>query len=187
MSFVLASASPRRLALLQQVGLAPARVVATDIDESQQADELPRRLAERLAREKALAARAPDEIVLAADTVVACGRRSLPKAESEADARFCMTLLSGRAHQVITGVAVAHRNVVRATTVLTRVKFKRLTDAEIESYIVSEEWRGKAGGYGIQGRAERFVMSLNGSYSNIVGLPLYETVGLLRATGVHAP
>ena len=186
-SFILASSSPRRLALLQQIGLTPSRVIATDIDETPGADELPRALALRLAREKAVAAATPEEIVLAADTVVGCGRRILPKAESEADAGYCLDLLSARAHVVVTGVAVAHRGAVRACAVQTRVRFKRLTAAERQSYIDSGEWRGKAGGYGIQGRAERFVLSINGSYSAIVGLPLYETAGLLLHAGIAAP
>ena len=187
MSFILASSSPRRLALLAQIGLAPSRVIATDIDETPLPDELPPRLAERLAKGKALAANAAGEIVLAADTVVACGRRILPKAEEETDVRHCLALLDGRAHQVITGVCVAANGAVRVRSVLTRVKFKRLTPDEIENYVASGEWRGKAGGYGIQGRAERFVVSMTGSYSNIVGLPLFETAGLLRAAGVIAP
>lgn len=187
MTFVLASASPRRLALLDLIGLTPSQVIATDIDETPGAGELPRLLAERLAREKAIAAAMPDAVVLAADTVVGCGRRILPKTELQEEARACLTLLSGRAHQVFTGVAVAHLGVVRARTVVARVKFKRLSDAEIEAYIASDEWRGKAGGYAVQGRAGRFVMSLNGSYTAIVGLPLYETAGLLAAAGVVAP
>lgn len=186
-SFILASSSPRRLALLQQIGLAPARIIATDIDETPRADELPRALALRLAREKAIAAAVPDEVVLAADTVVGCGRRILPKAESEADVGHCLDLLSGRAHMVVTGVAVAHRGAVRVRAAVTRVRFKRLTAMERQNYIDSGEWRGKAGGYGIQGRAERFVLSINGSYSAIVGLPLYETAGLLQHAGVVAP
>lgn len=186
-SFILASASPRRLALLQQIGLAPARVIATDIDETPKDGELPRALALRLAREKAIAAALPDEIVLAADTVVGCGRRILPKAETEDDVRYCLDLLSGRAHVVVTGVAVAHRGVTRVRAALSRVRFKRLSDDEKQSYIDSGEWRGKAGGYGIQGRAERFVLSMSGSYSAIVGLPLYETAGLLAHAGVAVP
>ena len=186
-AFILASSSPRRLALLKQIGLTPARVIATDIDETPYDGEVPKALALRLAREKAIAAVEPDEVVLAADTVVGCGRRILPKAESETDVRYCLDLLSGRAHLVVTGVAVAHRGVIRARAVSTRVKFKRLTDEEKRSYIDSGEWRGKAGGYGIQGRAERFVLSINGSYSAIVGLPLYETAGLLLHAGIAAP
>ncbi|MBL8558466.1 MAG: septum formation protein Maf [Hyphomonadaceae bacterium] len=185
--FVLASASPRRLALLKQIGLVPAEVVATDIDETPHAGELPRALALRLAREKAIAASAPNAVVLAADTVVGCGRRILPKAETAADAQLCLDLLSGRAHVVVTGVAVAHKGVVRARAVMTRVRFKRLGVTEMQSYVASGEWQGKAGGYGIQGRAERFVLSINGSYSAIVGLPLYETAGLLQHAGVVAP
>jgi septum formation protein len=186
-TFTLASSSPRRLALLAQIGLTPSRVIATDIDETPHPDELPRRLAERLAREKALAVQASDDVVLAADTVVACGRRILPKAETEAEVRSCLALLDGRAHVVITGVCVAANGVARVRSVLTRVKFKRLSSDEVENYVASGEWRGKAGGYGIQGRAERFVVSMTGSYSNIVGLPLFETAGLLRAAGVIAP
>ena len=186
-AFTLASASPRRLALLKQMGLTPSRVVATDIDETPHDGELPRALALRLAREKASAAANLDEVVLAADTVVGCGRRVMPKAESETDARMCLDLLSGRAHMVFTGVAVAHRGVIRSRVVATRVRFKRLTHDEKHSYLESDEWRGKAGGYGIQGRAERFVLSINGSYSAIVGLPLHETAGLLQHAGVHAP
>jgi len=186
-SFILASSSPRRLALLKQIGLTPSRVIATDIDETPREGELPRTLAMRLAGEKAIAAAAPDEVVLAADTVVGCGRRILPKAEKEADVQHCLDLLSGRAHVVVTGVSVAHRGAVRVCAVMTRVRFKRLTDAERQSYIDSGEWRGKAGGYGIQGRAERFVLSMSGSYSAIVGLPLYETAGLLQHAGVALP
>jgi len=186
-TFILASASPRRLALLNQVGLQPSRVIATDIDETPHKGELPRALALRLARQKTIAAAVSDEVVLAADTVVGCGRRILPKAESEAELVQCLDLLSGRAHIVVTGVAVAYRGVIRARAALTRVRFKRLSDAEKHSYIASGEGRGKAGGYGIQGRAERFVLSINGSYSAVVGLPLYETVGLLRHVGIVAP
>lgn len=187
MTFVLASASPRRLALLDLIGLKPSQVIATDIDETPMDGELPRRLAERLAREKAVAAALPDAVVLAADTVVACGRRILPKTETEDEARACLALLSGRAHQVFTGVAVAHRGVVRARIAATRVIFKRLSNAEVDAYIGCDEWRGKAGGYAVQGRAGRFVMSLNGSYTSIVGLPLYEAAGLLSAAGVALP
>jgi septum formation protein len=186
-TFVLASASPRRLALLELIGLTPAQVIATDIDETPRAGELPRLLAERLAREKAVAAALPDSVVLAADTVVGCGRRILPKTETEEEARACLGLLSGRTHQVFTGVAVAHGGGVRARIATARVKFKRLSSAEIEAYIESGEWRGKAGGYAVQGRAGRFVMSINGSYTAIVGLPLYETAGLLAVAGVVLP
>jgi septum formation protein len=188
MRFVLASASPRRLDLLRQIGVTPDAVVATDVDESPRADEAPRALALRLALAKATAAAQADAVVLAADTVVAAGRRLLGKAESEDEARRWLTLLSGRAHQVITGVAVrTPHGVMRHRVVLTRVRFARLTSADITAYVESGEWRGKAGAYGIQGRAERFVASLNGSYSNVVGLPLQETAFLLRAAGVVVP
>ncbi|HWA22352.1 MAG TPA: Maf family nucleotide pyrophosphatase [Caulobacterales bacterium] len=186
--FVLASASPRRLALLEQIGLKPDRVISTDVDETPLKGELPRALAQRLARTKAEAgaAQATGALVLAADTVVACGRRVLPKAESEAQARACLTLLSGRAHQVMTALALHTPEGLRERLVETRVRFKRLTASEIEAYIASREWEGKAGGYGVQGRAGRFVLSLNGSYTAVVGLPLYETAALLESAGVDA-
>lgn len=186
--FVLASASPRRLALLAQIGLAPQRVISTDIDETPRGGELPRALAQRLARAKAEAgaAREPEALVLAADTVVACGRRALPKAETEKEARACLTLLSGRAHLVMTALALATPQGVRERIVESRVRFKRLTAAEIDSYIASREWEGKAGGYAVQGRAGKFVLSINGSYSAVVGLPLYETAALLEAAGLNA-
>ncbi len=183
-NLVLASASPRRLDLLAQIGVTPDLVDAADVDETPHRGELPRQLAARLALAKAQAVRArhPASLVLAADTVVACGRRMLPKAENAAQARHCLELLSGRQHQVLTGVAVlgpdgaAHHRVC-----LTRVTFRRLHADEITQYIALGEWRGKAGGYAIQGFAECFVRTLNGGYSNVVGLPLLETAHLLRA------
>jgi len=186
---VLASASPRRLDLLRQIGLEPARVEPTHIDETPQADETPRRLALRLACEKARAAapNAPGCTVLAADTVVSVGRRVLPKAETEAQARQCLALLSGRAHRVMTAVAVIApdgRMVSRLSE--SRLHFKRLSAAEIDTYVASGEWEGKAGGYGIQGAAGAFVMNLQGSYSGVVGLPLYETWNLLAGLGCLA-
>lgn len=189
--FVLASASPRRLALLAQIGLTPLRVVSPDVDEEPQKGERPRALAQRLALAKAAAgqALAPGMPVLAADTVVACGIRVLPKAETESQAQECLALLSGRAHQVLTAVAIATPKPAAAPLlrlVMTRVSFKRLTGAEIDAYLASGEWQGKAGGYAIQGRAGRFVTALNGSYSAVVGLPLYETANLLAAAGVRA-
>jgi septum formation protein len=182
---ILASASPRRLDLLRQVGVEPARVEPADIDEAPLAKETPRRLADRLARLKALtvAAREAEAIVLAADTVVAVGRRVLPKAETEAEARDCLALLSGRNHKVLTGVAVAAGGDVSVRVVESRLSFKRLDAAEIDAYIECGEWRGKAGGYGIQGRAGAFVVALQGSYTAVVGLPLYETLNLLRGRG----
>lgn len=183
---ILASASPRRLDLLAQVGIWPDRVAPTDIDETRRRDESPRELAERLAREKA-AACSEEGYVLAADTVVALGQRNLEKAADAKEAEAFLRLLSGRAHQCITGVAVrAPDGVVRSRTVLARVKMKRLSDAEIAAYVASGEWKGKAGGYGIQGMAGGFVTAINGSYTAIVGLPLYETRMLLEGMGWRA-
>jgi septum formation protein len=184
--FVLASASPRRLALLEQIGVAPDRVVFADVDETPMKDELPRSLARRLARAKAEAAAETGAVVLAADTVVACGRRILPKAENEAEARACLALLSGRAHMVLTALALKTDSGLRERLVETRVRFKRLTAAEIEGYVASGEWQGKAGGYAIQGRAGKFALSISGSYSCVVGLPLYETAALLESAGLAA-
>lgn len=192
---VLASASPRRLALLKQIGIVPDRVIETRVDETPQKGELPRALALRLARAKAEAAFAAPEVqalkphlrVLAADTVVACGRRVLPKAETEAEARACLALLSGRRHRVLTALCLIDgEGRVRTRVVETRVKMKRLSGAEIAAYLASGEWRGKAGGYAIQGRAAAFVPWLNGSYSNVVGLPLAETAALLQGASATA-
>lgn len=177
---VLASASPRRLALLAQIGITPDEVIAADIDETPLKGETPRLLALRLARAKAGAVRADNAVVLAADTVVAVGRRILPKADTEAEARACLALLSGRGHRVYTGVAVKAASDVRARLVETRVTFKRLSPQEIDAYIISREWQGKAGGYAVQGLASRYITSIIGSYSSIVGLPLYETTCLLE-------
>lgn len=179
---ILASASPRRLALLEQIGVVPDAVAAADLDETPARGELPRAHARRLAREKAetVAGREPGALVLAADTVVACGRRILPKAESEAEAARCLALLSGRAHRVYTAVVLVHPDGRQAERVSeTRVTFKRLSAAEIEAYLASGEWRGKAGGYAVQGRAAAFVRALTGSYTGVVGLPLFETASLL--------
>jgi len=179
---ILASASPRRLDLLAQIGVVPDAVEAADIDETPVAGELPRQNAARLARAKAqaIADRNPGALVIGADTVVACGRRILPKAEDEKTALQCLELLSGRRHRVYGGVAVILPDgSLRSRLVETRVRFKRLTSQETAAYLQSGEWRGKAGGYAIQGRAAVFVANINGSYSNIVGLPLYETAALL--------
>ena len=187
--FILASASQRRRELLAQVGIIPDAVEAAAIDESPAARELAAVLAARLAREK-VAAVAPDHegaIILGADTVVAQGRRILPKARNEQEARAFLGLLSGRRHRVYSGIAVSSPGLgMRTRVVMTRVSFKRLCPSEIDAYIASGEWRGKAGAYAIQGRAAAFVRSINGSYSNIVGLPLFETVSLLAAAG-HGP
>ena len=184
---VLASASPRRRALLEQIGYAPDTVEPAALDETVLPDERPEAHAARLARAKAeaVAARHPGAFVLGADTVVACGRRILEKAESEEGARRCLSLLSGRRHRVCGGVTVidpAGRAVSRL--VRTAVAFKRLSDEEIAAYLACGEWREKAGGYAIQGRAAAFVRFVGGSYSNVVGLPLHETYGLLVGLGL---
>ena len=182
---VLASASPRRRELLGRLGIAPSAVVAADIDETPRRDELPRPYALRMAREKARAAAAPDDAhVLAGDTVVALGRRILPKAEDEATARRCLVLLSGRRHSVLSAIALrAPDGTMRERLSTTVVRFKRLSDEELAAYLASGEWHGKAGGYAIQGMAEALVVSLSGSHSGVVGLPLYETRTLLKAAG----
>ena len=187
---VLASASPRRLELLKQIGIVPDAIIASEVEEAPREGELPRVLAMRLAREKALAvaSRLPtDDLVLAADTVVACGRRILPKAETAAEAATCLKLLSGRRHRVMTGLALARGGeVISERLVETRVAFKVLPPDEIARYIDSGEWRGKAGGYAIQGRAGALVRWIEGSYSNVVGLPLYETAAILEGAGYRA-
>ena len=185
---VLASASPRRVELLALVGIVPDRIEPADIDETPLKDVTPQLLAARLVRAYAavLAKRAPETVVLAADTVVAVGRRLLEKAADEAEAVRFLKLLSGRNHRVFTGVAVAAGGAIRHRVVEARVSFKVLSDAEIAAYVRSEEWRGKAGGYGIQGRAGAFVTRIVGSYPAIVGLPLHETVNLLAGAGWRA-
>lgn len=187
---VLASASPRRLQLLAQLGITPDRVAPADLDETPAKGETPRRLAVRLAEAKAAAAAegAPSAYVLAADTVVSVGLRILPKTETEDEARACLTLLSGRGHRVQTAVAVVAPDGRRASRLVeTRVRFKRLSASEAEVYLASGEWRGKAGGYGVQGLAGGFVIELQGSYPAVVGLPLYETVALLEGLGWRRP
>jgi septum formation protein len=186
---VLASASPRRLDLLARIGVVPDAVAPTDTDETPRKGEVPRRLAARLAAAKAAVAVAPpDALVLAADTVVGLGRRVLPKAATEDEARRCLQMLSGRRHQVATGVALRLPDGrLRQRLVLTAVAFQRLTAPQIEEYVAGGEWRGKAGGYAIQGRAECFVRFLSGSHSGVVGLPLFETAQLLRGVGWLVP
>ena len=186
MQLVLASSSPRRRDLLAQVAITPDATDPADLDETPRPDELPIHYAERLAAEKAraVAQRHPNAFVLGADTVVACGRRILPKAESREEARRCLEFLSGRRHRVHGGIAlVTPSGKLAQRCVTTIVTMKRLTEREIEAYLASEEWHGKAGGYAIQGLAARFVRAINGSYSNIVGLPLFETVALLEGQG----
>lgn len=185
-SLVLASASPRRLDLLRQVGIVPDHIDPADIDETPLLKETPRLLALRLARQKALASatRNGSSFVLGADTVVAVGRRVLPKAETEAQARACLALLSGRGHRVMTGLCVVAPDGRRSERLVeSRLTFKRLSKDEVEAYIASGEWHGKAGGYAIQGRAGGFVIELQGSYPSVVGLPLYETLCLLEGLG----
>ena len=188
--FVLASASPRRLQLLAQIGIVPDEVDAAELDETPHKGELPAAHAARLAGAKAacVAARHAGSFVLAADTVVALGRRILPKTEDAAEARRCLALLSGRRHRVFGGVVLVdpggreRRRLVRSD-----VMMKRLSETEIADYLASGEWHGKAGGYAIQGRAATFVRAIHGSYSNIVGLPLFETAALLVGAGFRMP
>ncbi len=186
---VLASASPRRLDLLRQIGIEPDIVDPADIDETPLPGELPRLHAARLARAKAetVRPRHPDALILAADTVVACGRRILGKPETEAAARAFLTLLSGRRHRVIGAIVVMNPGGdISTREVVSQVLFKRLTKSEIAAYLATGEWQGKAGGYAIQGKAAAFVAWMAGSYSNVVGLPLYETAQLLNGHGYCA-
>lgn len=180
----LASASPRRLQLLAQMGIVPDAVIPADIDETPIKGELPRDHALRLAIEKARAVTAPDSFILAADTVVAVGRRILPKAETEDQARSCLALLSGRRHVVYNGIAVvAPDGKIRSRICDTNVKFTRLSPAQIDGYIASGECQGKAGGYAIQGLAAAYISFIGGSQSTVVGLSLYDTIQLLKGSG----
>jgi septum formation protein len=183
---VLASASPRRLELLRQIGFAPDAIVPAEIDETPRPRELPAKYALRLAEAKAdaVARLKPGTFVLAADTAVACGRRILPKAEDEATAARCLDLLSGRRHRVMTGIAVvAPDGRHRSRLVTSSVRFKLLGPADKRAYLATGEWHGKAGGYAIQGHAARLIPRIEGSYSNIVGLPLAEAADLLAGLG----
>src|SRR4051794_28340817 len=186
MRLTLAAATPRRLDLLARIGVTPDAVAPADIDESVRRGELPRSHAQRLAREKAeaVATTQPDALVLGADTVVAVGRRILPKVEDEATLRACMKLLSGRRHRVLTGVALAIPGQgIRERLVETMIAMKQLSAEEIDYYSSHGEWRGKAGGYALQGYGEVYVRHIAGSYSNVVGLPLSETRVLLKSAG----
>ena len=186
MRLILASASPRRFDLLARIGVVPDAVIPADVDESVPGGELPRDHALRLARSKAeaIAEREPDALVLAADTVVAVGRRILPKVEDEATLRTCLALLSGRRHRVLTGVALAAPGqALRTRLVETMIAMKRLSAEEVDFYASHGEWRGKAGGYALQGYGEVYVRHIAGSYSNVVGLPLAETRLLLKSAG----
>ncbi|MDG5748823.1 Maf family protein [Qipengyuania sp. XHP0207] len=181
---ILASASPRRRELIARLGVSPDAINPADIDETPHKAELPRDYAKRMAREKAEAAASDDGFVLAGDTVVAAGRRILPKAEDEATARKCLKLLSGRRHRVLSAIALrAPDGTMRERLSETVVLFKRLSAEEIDAYLASGEWDGKAGGYAIQGIAEGLISRIQGSHSGVVGLPLYETRALLEAAG----
>jgi septum formation protein len=185
---VLASSSPRRLALLAQIGVTPAAIIAPDIDETPARGELPRVYAERIARAKADAVPVPGRFVLAADTVVAVGRRILPKAATEREARFCINLLSGRRHRVLTAVVLTAPDGRRAERMSESVvAFSRLTEAQKVALLSLGEWEGKAGGYTINGAAAGFIRFLSGSFSGVVGLPLFETAQLLRGFGWPVP
>ncbi len=184
----LGSASPRRLELLAQIGVIADSITPADIDESPKRGELPTVYVKRMALEKQAIIRtrvskAEKPYILTADTIVAVGRRILPKAEHEADARACLALLSGRAHRVYTAVGLWHGERVLLKKAQSRVRFKCLNGREIDDYIASQDWHGKAGGYAIQGLGSAFICNLQGSYSNVVGLPLYETANMLKAAG----
>ena len=184
MRLVLASASPRRLELLKRIGVVPDAVIPAEIDETPLKGELPARYACRMAAEKAAAVASPDALVLAADTVVAAGRRILPKAETESEARAALSLLSGRRHRVHSAVTLRTPDgTARHRLSTSTVAFKRLSEEELDAYLAGGEWHGKAGGYAIQGSAEALVRQMAGSYSGVVGLPLFETRALLRASG----
>lgn len=184
---ILASASPRRVELLAQIGVTPDQIIPADVDETPLANETPLAMARRLAADKARAIQAdyPHACIIGADTIVCVGRRIMGKPNDEAQAREYLNLLSGRSHRVIGGLAVLSPmgNVIKAVT--TKVQFKRLSAEEINGYIASDEWNGKAGAYAIQGRAGAFVKSISGSYANVVGLSLHDVAGALKGCGVH--
>ena len=181
---ILASASPRRLELLSQIGIKPDLISPTHIDETPKKSEQPDKLVSRLAFEKAKAC-TEEGIILAADTIVVCGGRILGKAENKNEAIEMLSRLSGRRHRVITCVVAKQNETIKTRTVSTQVKFKNLSNEDIAAYIASNEWQDKAGAYAIQGLAGRFVIKINGSYSNVVGLPLYETASLLNSFGIN--
>lgn len=186
---ILASASPRRKALLALIGVEPAEIIPADIDETPLSGELPRNYVQRVASEKArvIAERKPQNFILAADTTVAVGRRILPKTEDEAAVRECLSLISGRSHRVFSGVTlVSPKGALSTRVVETRVKIRLLANADIDEYVASDEWRGKAGGYAIQGLFAKHVAAIIGSHPNVVGLPLYETWNLLSGAGWKA-
>jgi septum formation protein len=186
--FILASASPRRIELLKQIGVTPDQVLPADIDETPYKNEIPTIYVQRVARQKAeaIAQQHPDCVVLSADTTVALGRRIIGKAENEAEAFAILQLLSGRRHRVHTSVCVVHKGKARQKLVTTTVRFARLTDKQIKDYIATGDWKGKAGACSIQGSSGAFIPSINGSFSNVVGLPLTETQQMLASAGVIA-
>jgi len=187
-SLVLASSSPRRLALLAQVGITPVGIIAPDIDETPSRAESPRLYAQRMARAKSIAVSVPGCFVLTADTVVAVGRRILPKASTEQEARFCIDLLSGRRHRVLTAVVLTAPDGRRAERLSESVvAFSRLTEAQKRAWLALGEWDGKAGGYAINGTAAAFARFLSGSFSGVMGLPLFETAQMLRGFGWPIP
>ena len=184
LSLILGSSSPRRRELIARLGIEPAHVAAAEIDETPHKNEQPRPYAVRMAREKAHAVAGDGAFVLAGDTVVALGRRILPKAEDEATARQCLELMSGRRHRVLSAVALKYPDgTLRERLSETIVRFKPLSAAEIDAYIAGDEWHGKAGGYAIQGSAEGLIAWIGGSHSGVMGLPLFETRALLKAAG----
>ena len=184
MRLILGSGSPRRRELLAQIGVVAADIRPPDIDETPRTSELPRPYCKRMAREKALAVRADEgDIVLSADTTVALGRRILGKPENAGEAAEFLLMLSGRRHRVITAVAVRLGDRVWQRDVVTAVKFKQISDEELNAYLLTNDWQGKAGGYGIQGPAGALIPWIQGSFSAVVGLPICETAGLLRAAG----
>jgi septum formation protein len=172
--------------LLKSIGVTPDEIISPDIDETPRKGELPQDYVQRVAAAKAqaIASSTPNAVILAADTAVACGRRILPKAQTQAQARECLKLLSGRRHRVYTAVAVYGGGTPLQKTVMTQVRFNRLSEADIDWYIASGEWEGKAGGYAIQGAAAAFIPAINGSWSNVVGLPLMETRQMLERVGI---
>lgn len=184
LSLILGSSSPRRRELIARLGIEPARIAAAEIDETPRQREMPRPYAVRMAREKAEAIAGDGAFVLAGDTVVALGRRILPKAEDEATARYCLELMSGRRHRVLSAVALKYPDgTLRERLSETIVRFKPLSGAEIDAYIAGGEWHGKAGGYAIQGSAEGLIAWIGGSHSGVMGLPLFETRALMKAAG----
>ncbi|MGB7373124.1 Maf family protein [Pontixanthobacter sp.] len=183
-ALVLGSASPRRRELIARLGIEPSAVCPADIDETPRNAELPRVYAVRMAREKAEAVATEGQFILAGDTVVAAGRRILPKTENEVSARACLKLLSGRRHRVLSAIALKYPDgKICEKLSETIVRFKRLSASEMDAYIAGGEWQGKAGGYAIQGSAEGLIASIHGSHSGVVGLPLFETRALLKSAG----